>query len=76
MGCIKNAYHIKRAKKLLDAYPDYQIDKTCHIAAEMIGASEWDAELITLLMTHCKEEAVMWANTILARTKKQIDSLI
>lgn len=69
------AYHIRRAKKLIEESPDDSIDKLCLIAADMIGASEWDAELIAMLMTHCKNEAIEWAKTILASTKKQIESI-
>jgi len=75
MGCLKMAYHIRRVNKLLEEYPDYPIDKTCHIAGEMIGASEWDAEVIMMLMTHCREEAIEWAKKIFVRTKRKIDAI-
>ena len=75
MGCIKLAYVIRRVKKFREESPLYPINKQCHIAAEMIGASEWDAELITLLMKYCPEEAIKWAKYILESTRKQINAI-
>lgn len=76
MGCIKNAYHIRRVSLLIEKDPDYPVDKNCHIAAEMIGASEWDAEMISLLMTHCPGEAIAWAKSIIERTRRQAESAL
>ena len=75
MGCLKIAYHIRRTKKVLEDSPEYSVQRASIIAADIVGASEWDAELVTMIMTHCPDDAVKWGKSIMKRTKESIDAL-
>jgi len=75
MGCLKQAYHIKRVQKILEDTPDYPVEKAAFVAAELIGASEWDAEIIIMLMSNCRVEAICFSDMVLEETQKQISSI-